>query len=50
MYMKHVKNMLLNKPSYEILKKNEKLKLSKKINNNNNKIITIIKNEKRYNI
>ena len=48
--MKHVKDMLLNKPSYEIFLKNEKLKLRKKINNNNNKIITIIKNEKRYNI
>ena len=51
--MKHVKDMVLNKPSYELSKeKNEKLKLSKKeiiiklrlskkeiivINNNNNK-------------
>ena len=38
MYMKLVKDMLLNKPSYEISKKkkkNEKLKLRKKGSNSN---------------
>ena len=45
MYMKHVKDMLLNKLSYELSKKKKKrkIKIKQKRNSNNNKIIIIKK-------